>query len=215
MRLAVLALVGSLLVCAQRPKSNSLPWDQIYLSPDGKVPVNPSALVLESTANLKPGAALDVGMGNGRNAIYLARKGWKVVGIDSSDAAIKQAQTGAAKLGAQIDARKVRFEDLQIAPAQYDLILCMYVNELPVKHAKKIAAALKPNGILIVEGYHSDAAFANLKPETPQVGYQTNELIKAFSALRILRYEDRSAQAEWANGPDGRAPLVRLVAKKY
>lgn len=216
MRLAVLALAGSLLVCAQapRPKSGQIPWDQIYLSPDGKVPVNPSSLVLESTANLKPGTALDVGMGNGRNAIYLARKGWKVVGIDSSDAAIKQAQAGAAKLGAQIDARKGRFEDLRIGAAEYDLILCMYVNDLAVKQARKIIAALKPNGLLIVEDYHSDAAFANLKPDPPQTGYKTNELLRAFNALRILRYEDRSAQAEWSNGPDGRAPLVRLVARK-
>ncbi len=214
MRLVVLALAGSMLLCAQRPKSNQIPWDQIYLSPDGKVPVNPSALVLESTANLKPGAALDIGMGNGRNAIYLARKGWKVLGIDSSDAAIKQAQAGAARLGAQIDARKTRFEDLQLGPAQYDLILCMYVNDLAVKQARKIIAALKPNGILIVEDYHADAAFANLKPETPQKGYRTNELLRAFNELRIVRYEDRPAQAEWSNGPDGRAPLVRLVARK-
>lgn len=214
MRLVLLALLGSLLVCAQRPNRTPIPWDQIYLSPDGKVPVNPSALVLEATASLKNGTALDIGMGNGRNAIYLARKGWKVVGIDSSDAAIKQAQAGAAKLGAQIDARRIRFEDLPLGPAQYDLILCMYVNDLPVKHARKIIAALKPDGILIVEGYHADAAFANLKPETPQTGYRTNELLRAFNDLRIVRYEDRPAQAEWSNGPDGRAPLVRLVARK-
>lgn len=214
MRLVLLTLMGALVVCAQKPKGDQAPWDQIYLSPDGRVPVNPSALVLETTANLKVGTALDVGMGNGRNAIYLARKGWKVTGIDASDAAIKQAQAGAAKLGAQIDARKMRFEDLKLGPAQYDLIVCMYVNDLPVKQARKIIAALKPNGILIVEDYHADAAFANLKPQPPQSGYRTNELLRAFDGLRIVRYEDRAAQAEWSNGPDGRAPLVRLVARK-
>ncbi len=216
MRIAILAILASLSICAQppRPRSSPIPWDQIYLSPDGKVPVNPSALVLESTASLKVGTALDVGMGNGRNAIYLARKGWKVVGIDSSEAAIAQARAGAAKLGAQIDARKQRFEDLRIGVAEYDLILCMYVSDLPVKQARKIIAALKPGGLLIVEDYHDDAAHANLRPEAPQAGYGTNQLLRTFNALRIVRYEDRPAQAEWSNGPDGRAPLVRLVARK-
>jgi len=214
MRLVVLTLLGMLVLCAQKPKNAGIPWDQIYLSPDGRVPVNPSALVLETTANLNPGTALDVGMGNGRNSIYLARKGWKVTGIDPSDAAIKQAQAGAAKLGAQIDARKGRFEDLTMGQGQYDLILCMYVNDLPVKQAKKIVAALKPNGVLIIEGYHADAVFANLKPDPPQSGYRSNELLRSFNELRVVRYEDKPAQAEWSNGPDGRAPIVRLVARK-
>ena len=90
----------------------------------------------------------------------------------------------------------------------------MYVNDLPVKQARKIIAALKPNGVLIIEGYHADAAFANLKPETPQTGYRTNELLRAFNELRVIRYEDKPAQAEWSNGPDGRAPIVRMVARK-
>jgi SAM-dependent methyltransferase len=214
MRLVALTLLGVLVLCAQKPKHAGIPWDQIYLSPDGRVPVNPSALVLETTANLNAGTALDVGMGNGRNAIYLARKGWKVTGIDPSDAAIKQAQAGAAKLGAQIDARKGRFEDLALGQAQYDLILCMYVNDLPVKQARKIVAALKPKGVLIIEGYHADATFANLKPDPPQSGYRANELLRSFNELRVIRYEDKPAQAEWSNGPDGRAPIVRLVARK-
>ena len=91
-----LLLLLTLPLAAQTIKNPGARWDQVYLNPDGKVPVNPSTLVLESTANLKAGAALDVGMGNGRNAIYLARKGWHVTGIDISQAAVKQAQAEAA-----------------------------------------------------------------------------------------------------------------------
>ena len=91
MRYLLALLLLALPLAAQSNKNSGARWDQVYLSPDGKVPVNPSTLVLEATANLKAGVALDVGMGNGRNAIYLARKGWKVTGVDISQAAVKQA----------------------------------------------------------------------------------------------------------------------------
>jgi SAM-dependent methyltransferase len=213
MRLA-LFLALFIPLSAQTPKNAAASWDKIYLSSDSRVPVNPSALVLEATASLKPGVALDIGMGNGRNAIYLARKGWKVTGIDVSGEAVRQAQAAAAKLGTQIDAREANFENFAAGKAQYDLILGLYIQGLAVRQAHKIIEALKSGGLLVVEGHHMDVRTLDLKGLTPPQGYQDNELLRAFSRLRILRYEDRVAQAEWYNGPDGKSPVVRLVARK-
>lgn len=214
---ALLLLLFALTLTAQHQKNPAARWDQVYLSGDSKVPVNPSALVLETTASLKPGSALDIGMGNGRNAIYLARKGWKMTGIDVSPAAVKQAASEAAKLGTQIDARVARFEDIDTGRQQYDMILCMYVQNLATKQAHKIMEALKPGGILIVEGYHSEARSMaeGSTPSNGQLGYTTNELLRAFGKLRVLRYEDRLALAEWSLGSsENRVPIVRLVAQK-
>ncbi|HPT28254.1 MAG TPA: class I SAM-dependent methyltransferase, partial [Bryobacteraceae bacterium] len=166
-------------------------------------------LVLETTANLPTGLALDIGMGNGRNAVYLARKGWKVTGIDVSREAIKQAQTAAGKVGATIEANVARFEDIPPYRGRYDLILCMYVSNVATRNATKIIDMLKPGGILIVEGPHVDA-----RTLPGQDGYKTNELLRSFGRLRVLRYEDRTIQAEWATTADGRSPTVRLVAQK-
>jgi hypothetical protein len=41
-----------------------------------------------------------------------------------------------------------------------------------------------------------------------------NQLLHVYDKLRVVRYEDRIMQAEWSNGPEGKAPIVRLVAKK-
>ena len=202
-------------LAAQSTKNPGARWDQVYLNPDGKVPVNPSTLVLESTANLKPGVALDVGMGNGRNAIYLARKGWKVTGVDISQAAVKQAQAEAAKLKVDLDARSGDVQRMDIGRARYDLILCMYVNMVPIRNAKKFIDALKPGGMLIVEGHHAEAQALGLRPVSGgPPGYMNNQLLRAFERLRIVRYEDRTTQAEWSNGPEGGAPIVRMVARK-
>lgn len=204
-RLFWVLLLGSTLL-AQRPGSTG-PWDDIYSGKSVKVPVNPSTLVLETTANLQPGTALDIGMGNGRNAIYLARKGWKVTGIDVSKEAVRQAQTEAAKLGTSVDAQAARFESLPAYINRYDLVLCMYVQDLATKNAKKIVDMLKPGGLLVIEGLHADA-----KTLAGQKGYATNELLRSFGKLRIVRYEDRVLQPEW--GDNTRAAVVRLVAQK-
>lgn len=205
----VIVLSVVMLACAVWAQAPGARWDAIYQGGAVKVPVNPSTLVLETTANLPPGVALDIGMGNGRNAVYLARKGWKVTGIDVSREAIKQAQAAAAKVGATLEANVARFEDIPPARAKYDLILCMYVSSVATRNAAKIIDMLKPGGILVVEGPHLDA-----RPMPGQEGYKTNELLRSFGRLRVLRYEDRTMQAEWATNADGRSPTVRLVAAK-
>ena len=212
---AILILTSACALQAQTQKSPAARWDQIYLSPEGKVPVNPSTIVLETTASLKPGAALDVGMGNGRNSVYLARKGWKVTGVDLSAAAVKQALQEAAKLKVEIDGRAADIEKMELGRERYDLILCLYVHMVPVKNARKLIEALKPGGLLVVEGHQAEAQSLGLRPVSGgPPGYLTNQLLRTFDRLRIIRYEDRMMQAEWSNGPEGRAPIVRLVAKK-
>ncbi|MBI5282316.1 MAG: class I SAM-dependent methyltransferase [Candidatus Solibacter usitatus] len=196
----LICLLLAALAFAQAPKNAGARWDSIYLNPDAKVPVNPSALVLETTANLKPGAALDVGMGNGRNAVYLARKGWKVTGVDLSKAAVKQAQAEAAKLKVELETTAGDAEKMDLGRGKYDLIVCMYVHPLPLRGSRKLIDALKPGGTLIVEGHQSD--------------YPNNQLAHTFDKLRIVRYEDRVMQSEWPATADGRAPVVRLVARK-
>jgi len=213
--LALFTVLLALPLAAQTKKNNASRWDQIYLNPEGKVPVNPSTLVLETTANLKPGAALDVGMGNGRNAIYLARKGWKVMGVDISQAAVKQAQQDAGKLKVEIDARAGDIAKMDLGRDRYDLIICMYVHMVAVHNARKLIDALKPGGILLVEGHHAEAQSMGLQPVSGgPPGYMDNQLLHVYDKLRVVRYEDRIMQAEWSNGPEGKAPIVRLVAKK-
>ncbi|MCS7043676.1 MAG: class I SAM-dependent methyltransferase [Bryobacteraceae bacterium] len=197
----------------QARKRPAADWDQIYLNPDARVPVNPSALVLETTANLEPGTAFDAGMGNGRNAVYLARKGWKVTGVDLSEAAVKKAREAAAQLRVDLDARVGDVETMALPRASYDLILCLYTEPLAVRAAKKFIDALKPGGLLVVEGRHVEA-LARAAAQDTASGFHDNQLLNLYERLRILRYEDRPMSAEWGNHNDARGRVVRLVAQK-
>jgi SAM-dependent methyltransferase len=212
--LALAALAPLALLPAQTRQKAAQTWDQIYLHPDARVPVHPSALVLETSANLPNGVALDAGMGNGRNAIYLARKGWKVTGVDLSDAAVRRAREEASRLKVEFDARVGDVEKMAFPRESFDLILCLYTEPLAVRAARKFMDALKPGGLLLIEGRHIEGltrAAAALSP----TGFHDNQLLHLYGRLRILRYEDRLMPAEWGNGsPEPPARVVRLVAQK-
>jgi SAM-dependent methyltransferase len=167
----------------------------------------PNGFLVEMTRARKAGTALDVGMGQGRNAIYLARQGWDVTGIDAADEGVKLARLEAARLGVKLNAVVTRFEDFDFGANRWDLIVMAYV---PIRAiAAKIERALKPGGALLIEDRHDDSL--RIWPAGQTFG--NNELLSIAPALRILRYEDVVARPDWSvKKLDQR--IVRLFAEK-
>ena len=72
-------------------------WNNVYAGDDPIFLDAPNRLLVEVAEQRSPGAALDVGMGQGRNSIYLALDGWRVTGFDPSDEGIRMARATAAR----------------------------------------------------------------------------------------------------------------------
>jgi 2-polyprenyl-3-methyl-5-hydroxy-6-metoxy-1,4-benzoquinol methylase len=72
---------------------------------------------------LKPGTALDVGMGQGRNSIWLAQHGWEVTGFDLSDVGVKLARERAEKLGVKLNAVVQSAEEFDFGKNRWDMIV--------------------------------------------------------------------------------------------
>ena len=81
---------------ADKEKQSKL-WNGVYSTPSDMVTPYPNHFLADSIRSLTPGKALDIGAGQGRNSLYLARQGWDVTGIDISDAGIEIARKQAAK----------------------------------------------------------------------------------------------------------------------
>ena len=173
---------------------------------DGVYNPAPNAFLVEVTRALKPGRALDVGMGQGRNAIYLARQGWKVIGVDISDEGIRQAKEHAGKLGLRLDTVQSPIESYDFGREQWDLILFCYFDPRP--YAEKVLAALKPGGAIIVEGLQKRTSKTRLTPGW----FEDNELLRLFPTLRVLRYEDVLAKQDWGFQMIEPNRLVRYAA---
>jgi len=170
----------------------------------------PSALLIEAVKGLAPGTALDAGMGQGRNAVYLAGKGWKVTGFDLSAEAIKSAQANAAKAGVRIDAVKASYADFDFGTSKWDLIVLTFAWAPMTDEAfvARLRTSLRPNGRIVFEHFLEDPE----RPRPPAMQVlklgQLRELLKGF---RLDRYEEITGLADWA-GPD--TPMVRAVAVK-
>lgn len=182
-------------------------WNEILTADKPRFNVQPNAFLVEMIKGKKPGAALDVGMGQGRNALYLARQGWKVTGFDPAERAVAAAREGAAKLGLTLDAVVADDDGFDWGESRWDLIVMSYVG---VRGAvDRVIKALRPGGIVVVEAFHRDAT--KRQSVGGAVVFDDNELLRLFGKLRVRRYEDVLGPADFG-GKD--TPLVRLCAEK-
>lgn len=97
-------------------------WNAVYTSSDGTFNRQPNAFLLQSVQGRTPGTTLEIGMGQGRNTIAMARLGWDVTGIDISDEGIRQALAEAKKQNVNIHSILASADDFDYGTSRYDLI---------------------------------------------------------------------------------------------
>jgi SAM-dependent methyltransferase len=182
-------------------------WNRILTAPKPAFNTAPNGFLVEMTKGLRPGRALDVGMGQGRNTIFLAQQGWEAVGFDPADKAVAAAQEQAARLGVKITTHVARAEDFDWGDAQWDLIVLSYVGGR--EYVSNVLRALRPGGMVLIEGFHRDAT--KTRPIGRAVVFDTNELLKLYGPLRVVRYEDADGIGDFGRQP---VRLVRLFAQK-
>ncbi len=131
-------------------------WNRRWAGERANAATTPSAFLIAETEALPPGRALDVACGAGRNAVWLARRGWRVTAVDFSDVALRAARELARASGVEvewIEADAVTW----VPPARaYDLVAVMYL-QLPAGERRAAlahaAAAVRPGGTLLVVGH--------------------------------------------------------------
>ena len=210
--IVVIALcLPGLLQAQDRRKSAEQVWNELFAKREGREHQF-NKFLAETVKGRQPGKALDIGMGQGRNALFLAALGWEVTGFDISEVGVRQARAEAAKRGLKLDARVGDVDKFNYGRERWDLVVGMYMHEYLTRNAAKVVASLKPGGILVVEGIHRDIDKNNLQGE--RYGYTSNELPKIFNRLRVRYYEDTVAQADWDRSRGKPVPVVRLLAVK-
>lgn len=162
----------------------------------------PNRLLAEAIRGVTPGRALDVGMGQGRNALHLAQNGWDVTGFDVAEVGLQKARERAAAAGLAIQAVHASDEEFDFGRERWDLIAVIYALEKRSVH--RVRDALRPGGLVVIEAGHTDTSDSVME-------YRSNELLEIFKSFRILRYEETQGRYDW--GPE-EIRLVRLVAQK-
>ena len=190
-------------------KSAEQVWNELYAKREG-VEHQFNKFLAETVRGKKPGKALDIGMGQGRNSLFLAALGWDVTGFDISEVAVKQAQDQARKRRLKLTAQVGDVDKYNYGKARWDLVVGMYMHDYLTRNADKIVVSLKPGGLLVIEGIHRDVAKANLQGKA--YGHRTNDLLRVFGKLRVKHYEDTMSTADWERSGGKPVPVVRLLA---
>ncbi len=177
-------------------------WNRTLTSNSPRINWRPNEFLVQMASGRKPGRALDVGMGQGRNALWLAQQGWETTGYDPADKAVALARETAAKAGVKLTTVIARDSDFDMGEAKWDLILLSYVEIR--ENAPKVIRALAPGGVVIAEYFHQDGGAA-------PGGFADNELLRLFEKLRVIRYEDADAVADFGLQ---KTRLVRICAEK-
>jgi 2-polyprenyl-3-methyl-5-hydroxy-6-metoxy-1,4-benzoquinol methylase len=167
--------------------------NQILTAQKPRFNTKPNAFLMEMVKDRKPGTALDVGMGQGRNSIWLAQQGWDVTGFDPAEKAVTLARENARKLAVNLKTEVVRMEDFDFGERRWDLILLSYVGGRGMTDV--LQRALKPGGVLVIEAFHRDATRSG--SIGGDVVFDTGELPSLFPQFRVARYEEPIADADF------------------
>lgn len=171
-------------------------WDQRYSRPNFIFGKTPAQFLAENYQYIPYGASvLDMGMGEGRNAVFLAQKGYKVTGIDISSVAVKKANLLAQEFGVKIKGVVASLEQYKIQANSYDAIICFYYVDQSL--VERMKAWLKPGGIIIYEAFTLREKLAKKSTDPVDTFLKDQELLSMFRPLRVLKYEEPLHEKEF------------------
>lgn len=163
-------------------------WDQRYSRPNFIYGKAPAKFLAENYEYIPfEASVLDLGMGEGRNAVFLAQKGHKVTGIDISSVAVKKSHLLAQEFGVKIKGVVASLKEYKIAPASFDAIICFYYVDRSL--IDNMRSWLKPGGILIYEAYTTREKKQGDEGEG-DFYLKEQELLKMFPGMRVLKFEE-------------------------
>ncbi len=131
-------------------------WDRRYSAPDLVWGTEPNRRLVAEVDALPPGRALDLGAGEGRNAAWLATRGWDVTAVDFSRAGILRAREMAALQGVQVNTLVADLAEYVPDPGAFDLVIILYLQvpgQLLDRVVGQAADALAPGGTLLLIGH--------------------------------------------------------------
>lgn len=168
-------------------------WNQRYSQETPVYGMAPNQFVAERLAGLDPCRVLDMGCGQGRNAIWLAGQGHQVSAVDVSDLAIEQAEEMAAAAGVGVGFSVVDLAVWEPPEAAFDLVLLSYMQAPPSMRVglhRKAARALGPGGMVFLIAHHK----ANLEhgiggPPSLEYLFDEDEVAGDFSTFTIEENE--------------------------
>ncbi len=185
-------------------------WDERYGAEELVWKAEPNRFLVAEVEPMRPGRALDLACGEGRNSLWLAERGWEVVGVDFSAVGLEKARRLAAARGLQVELVEADLLEWVPAEGRFDLVAVMYL-QLPATERRHVLAgasrALAPGGVVLVVGHDSTNLTEGVGgPQDPAVLYTPDEIAAELPGVELERAERVRRRLE-----DGREAIDALV----
>jgi SAM-dependent methyltransferase len=168
-------------------------WNQRYAGSDLIWTATANRFLVDEVAELTPGRALDVACGEGRNAVWLAERGWEVTGVDFSDVALAKAAALAAEREVQVDWVQADLLEYEPEPRTFALVAVLYLHVVAAKRRAilgRAAAAVAAGGVLLVVGHHAiNPSEGHGGPQDPAILFTPQDVAADLEGLTIDRAE--------------------------
>lgn len=208
----------------QTGQSAAEAWDERYSAAAKLWSGKPNAQLVREGAGLRPGKALDLGCGEGADAIWLAQQGWTVTAVDVSAVALERAarheidalDRESVHAGPGAIASRIHWEQCDLAawqPAEkYDLVSSQFLHstgldwQTPLRTA---AAAVKPGGTLLIVGHHPHRLPPWGNHTAPDMFYTPAQLVQDLGIESpAWQVEVSTTRERPATGPDGQEAVI-------
>ncbi len=189
---------------SERQMSIGAQWDDRYRAEPHLFRREPDETLVHLVSPLAPGTAVDLGAGEGRNSLWLARRSWSVFAVDASAVALERLKASALEDGLGVETvndEVVAYLDAAAAGHRkgFDLVVLAYLHPTSSERAHLIRAAtrcVEPGGHLFVVAHHRDS-LGRVGPPDPDRLYVETDLESVESeGLGILRLERRSGSSD-------------------
>lgn len=203
-------------------------FDREYATASGMLFGSEPSIYLElllRSEQIPPGPALDIGCGDGRNSLFLARCGFEVMGIDLSEVAIARLREEARRQGLKLIALVADVRTYEYPPDQYRLVVANTILDHLEKQEghqliESIQQTVMPGGYLFVTGFTTDDPgyqnFSYPKSSTAQYVkryFRPGELQALFFSMTVLRYHEELC-LDTKHGSPHYHSVARLMARK-
>jgi len=193
----------------------SADWNERYKETPSLWGTNANVFVADVFSGREPGRALDLACGEGRNALWLAERGWAVTAVDFSGAALAKARAQAGARSVTVEWVEADLTGYRPQPGAFDAVVIAYLH-VPESSRTPIlrgaADALAPGGTLLVVGHDATNPAEGVGgPQNPEILYTAQSLVAAVPGLQI----ERAGRAErTVAGADRPALDALLVATR-
>jgi SAM-dependent methyltransferase len=191
-------------------------WDERYKTNEWVFGTNPNDFLRSVTPQLPPGRALSLGEGEGRNAVFLAERGWDVTAVDMSRVGLEKAEVLAAERGVRIQPVVADLNTYTVEPEAWDVITLIWLHMPPDlrEHVHSMAAqGLRRGGAVVLEAYTPDQReYGTGGPSDRKMLYRAEMLLRDFSGLRPVICTETVREISEGAGHAGQGAVVQFLA---